>query len=335
MPGVDWRAILPTAFDAEFESALRQGFRRKLGLIRSDGVASDAEDDALFESLLDVMEATGADFTNTFRALMHLDAGDTVAADAQAAGINRVLEALLPSLASARDLATAIEPGVPEDRVRALLALAPMDPRLNPHIPLLKREEGLWKRYRIVKDQSDEAKAATDRAAWEPWLHRFAARVGLEVAAASGVSLDSLQSERREVMRAANPRFVLRNYLAQIAIRAAENGDFGEVQRLLARVTDPYGEHESSPAELSELAQQLQRDGKVRGGNLVEWTDEATSAAASSASALAGAAARCSPDVAGYELPTSWVGRGTHRVAVRYDQPPPSWACKLRVSCSS
>ena len=65
------------------------------------------------------------------------------------------------------------------------------------------------------------------------WLQRHAARVrdaGLP------------QEERRRIMLAANPKYVLRNWLAQQAIDRAEQGDFagiGELQELLRR---PYDE---------------------------------------------------------------------------------------------
>lgn len=40
----------------------------------------------------------------------------------------------------------------------------------------------------------------------------------------------ALQEERVRVMDSTNPRVVLRNYIAQNAIEAAENGDFSEVR---------------------------------------------------------------------------------------------------------
>lgn len=54
----------------------------------------------------------------------------------------------------------------------------------------------------------------------------------------SGVS----DEERKALMNSANPKYVLRNYLCQSAIDAAEQGDFGEVRRLLKLVERPYEE---------------------------------------------------------------------------------------------
>lgn len=78
---------------------------------------------------------------------------------------------------------------------------------------------------------------ADKRAATEPalldWLRRYAARIGS----------DPLDAEARQArMRLANPRFVLRNYLAQQAIDRAEQGDAAGIEELLEVVRRPYDE---------------------------------------------------------------------------------------------
>lgn len=50
------------------------------------------------------------------------------------------------------------------------------------------------------------------------------------------------QRQRRERMNRVNPKYVLRNYMAQQAIDAAEQGDFSEVYRLLELLRNPYDE---------------------------------------------------------------------------------------------
>lgn len=42
--------------------------------------------------------------------------------------------------------------------------------------------------------------------------------------------VQALQEERVKVMNGTNPQYVLRNYIAQNAIEAAENGDFSEIR---------------------------------------------------------------------------------------------------------
>lgn len=53
---------------------------------------------------------------------------------------------------------------------------------------------------------------------------------------ASGTSDD----ERKAAMNSVNPKYILRNYLCQSAIDAAEQGDYGEVRRLLKLMEHPY-----------------------------------------------------------------------------------------------
>lgn len=65
------------------------------------------------------------------------------------------------------------------------------------------------------------------------WLQSYRARLRRD-------GLDDAERKRR--MHAANPKYVLRNYLAQQAIDKAEQGDFSEVNELLDLVRHPYDE---------------------------------------------------------------------------------------------
>jgi uncharacterized protein YdiU (UPF0061 family) len=69
--------------------------------------------------------------------------------------------------------------------------------------------------------------------AMQEWLAEYAARVRAQGLPAA---------ERVARMDAPNPRFVLRNYLAQQAIDAAEQGDLSELEELLDVMRRPYDE---------------------------------------------------------------------------------------------
>ncbi|MFS9670023.1 hypothetical protein Q6291_35150, partial [Klebsiella pneumoniae] len=53
---------------------------------------------------------------------------------------------------------------------------------------------------------------------------------------------DSSDELRRAAMHRSNPKYVLRNYLAQTAIEQAQNGDFSGVHKLLAVLERPFDE---------------------------------------------------------------------------------------------
>lgn len=54
-------------------------------------------------------------------------------------------------------------------------------------------------------------------------------RVRLEKEMEHISNTDTWYDERLKIMNASNPKYILRNYIAQKAIEAAENGDFLEV----------------------------------------------------------------------------------------------------------
>jgi hypothetical protein len=85
-----------------------------------------------------------------------------------------------------------------------------------------------------------------DRPAVEAWLVDYRARLELE---------QSDDTARARAMRAVNPRYILRNYLAQQAIDRAERGDYSELERLRALLTRPYDEQPEMTAYAAEPPQ--------------------------------------------------------------------------------
>jgi uncharacterized protein YdiU (UPF0061 family) len=79
----------------------------------------------------------------------------------------------------------------------------------------------------------EEEKRAATQEALGSWLHRYAKRVSAD---------ESPASERFALMHASNPRYVLRNYLAQQVIDSAEQGDDAPLHELMDTLRRPYDE---------------------------------------------------------------------------------------------
>lgn len=72
-----------------------------------------------------------------------------------------------------------------------------------------------------------------DRAAFDAWAVQYRARLTAE---------GSDDAARKLAMHAVNPKYVLRNYLAQVAIDKAQRKDFSEVETLLTVLQKPFDE---------------------------------------------------------------------------------------------
>ena len=86
---------------------------------------------------------------------------------------------------------------------------------------------------RLAGPDSATRDVFVDREAFDAWALRYRARLGLE---------NSDDADRARRMNRVNPKFVLRNHLAQTAIERAQQGDFAEVQRLLQVLGRPFDE---------------------------------------------------------------------------------------------
>jgi uncharacterized protein YdiU (UPF0061 family) len=157
-------------YATEYETEYRRMMQAKLGFVQWQG----ADDEALLERLLDLLQAGEVDMTLFFRQLAELElegeASGTAGAGAPALG---------------------------------MFDAAFYDPE----------------RTAAVAEELQD------------WLRVYAARLRQE-----GRS----QVLRRAGMNAVNPRYVPRNYLAQQAIDAAEQGDLSELHALMAVLRKPY-----------------------------------------------------------------------------------------------
>lgn len=91
---------------------------------------------------------------------------------------------------------------------------------------------GIFDRLQPAWYQPSEVTAEL-QSAWQVWLQRYG-----QLLRQQGVQ----EATRREQMNRVNPRYVFRNYLAQLAIDRAEQGDAGLLMELLQVLRRPYDE---------------------------------------------------------------------------------------------
>ncbi|MCL4110405.1 UNVERIFIED_CONTAM: hypothetical protein GTU68_006625 [Idotea baltica] len=87
---------------------------------------------------------------------------------------------------------------------------------------------GLWDSYYKPLDVKEDIVRAT-----ADWLQQYQQRLRVD---------NVTEADRRALMNAANPKYVLRNYLAQMAIEKSNEGNHSLVNELLDVLRNPYGE---------------------------------------------------------------------------------------------
>jgi serine/tyrosine/threonine adenylyltransferase len=81
-----------------------------------------------------------------------------------------------------------------------------------------------------------------DRDGFDRWAARYRERLRAE---------DSRDTDRQARMNRANPKYILRNYLAQTAIERAGQKDYSEIDRLRQLLADPFAEQPDMDAYAS------------------------------------------------------------------------------------
>ncbi|MGF1689984.1 protein adenylyltransferase SelO [Photobacterium kagoshimensis] len=96
----------------------------------------------------------------------------------------------------------------------------------------------------IRNKNKKENQNSEHRAQLATWLNEYQQRVILELidSQAKGDNKHSDQ-DRQDLMLASNPKYTLRNYLAQLAIQEAEQGDYSRIESLMEVLASPFDEH--------------------------------------------------------------------------------------------
>ncbi|KAG8439859.1 hypothetical protein GDO86_005869 [Hymenochirus boettgeri] len=219
------QSILNEEYDTEFQRHYMQKMRKKLGLIQLE-----LEDDSqLVSDLFKTMNITGSDFTNTFRVLSKFSGHQEKVDD--------FVEILVQQCASIEELKVAFKPRMDPRQLSVMLMLAQSNPQLfaligtqeNINTELVRIEQ-----YKKLQETSNADLLTKNKRNWKLWLQKYSVRLEKE-----GCT-EELAAERVKIMDLNNPAYVLRNYIAQNAIDAAEKGDFTEVQHVLQMLENPY-----------------------------------------------------------------------------------------------
>lgn len=190
---------------------------------------------------------TGADFTNTFRALSNLKVTkDGVDLESREELITKICDTCCYS---AEECQKGTTPGGSDREMEMftmMLRHGMLDPsqemRLREMIAEQERKSGKFK-------MSQEEKSTNDRDLWKAWFEVYTIRLGKE----------DYFPDRKKLMDANNPKYILRNHLLEHAIAAAEQGDFSGVNSLMKVVQNPFEDFHEDTTSSSCQAEQLDK----------------------------------------------------------------------------
>ena len=257
VPSADGAAIVQE-FDDLFSEAYSELLAKKLGLSRGSSA------DALAKDLFSTMAVAHTDFTDSFRALTafreSLAEGGRRSTDVIESLKTTLLDALVSRSSTPEELSGAMKRKLrihrlgmsPENIEGFWTLLQGADARAkvaemfgqDADFEALRQEVGTEKKkldmlvfasqeMRRLEMVSPAVQARKSREAWAPWVEAYVGHV---------LQHEPHESEPAQLhgMQNSNPTFILRNWVAETAIRAAELGDFTKVRIVSAMLERPF-----------------------------------------------------------------------------------------------
>merc|ERR1719494_1721659 len=251
------------------------------------------------------MKESSADFTNTFRLLC-----EVVVMESDDKRDEDIVKLFTGQCQSASDLKKKDRSGIDTQQLEMMIMIAQRNPAVLQQIGVtmeqLQNEVKRAKENMAKGEMTQEEKIEKDQKLWSSWIEKYRKRLLKEFETVGEEEKREWFLKRVSKMKEHNPKFILRNHIAQNAIKAAEGGDYSEVRRVLTILQNPYSDDvQFDLKEKNDVNSTEESDvNKSKNETLVEAAQACSSAADTSDST--------SLD--------------------RYACKPPSWAMDLRVT---
>ena len=241
--------IQEECFVLTFKQAYLNKMRSKLGLFNElkEDLDNVPNDERLVDNFLACLEATGTDLTNAFRNLNLIkNIDDEALIEKQTSNYIDLMinENSLPfeeMKKETRELFQSLN-------IQYCLTLMEDSPE---NFNILKKTSDKIKaflnfidRHDRTKDMSASEKNEWNRQKWNEFINLYLQRIkyDLKINRLDNNESDARLESRIELMNKNNPKFILRNHLAQRSIEAAELGNYDEINRLIYLLEHPYDE---------------------------------------------------------------------------------------------
>ena len=239
---IDKRRITQS-FNNEFTSLYSSKMLKKFGFSQKREGVED-----LIESFLTTMTSSSADWTNVFRSFVHLRV------DKKMDNLEEILEYILTQCAPLSQLLERSKPRIPESNLIALHQFATTQPmalrRMGVDPEMIFNE---WKKrevYQTLSILTQETLDTKNMNMWRTFLTSYVSLIRKEIEELSEEEVMTWQMDRKKLLKSNNPKYILRNWIAQKAIDEAEEGNFDEARNVLKLLTDPFALNEDDNEDL-------------------------------------------------------------------------------------
>lgn len=263
-PLLDLLTIQEEYYVSTFKKVYYDKMRSKFGLVNElkndldDNVLSDEK---LVDLFLDTLESTGSDLTNAFRnlSLVVKSVNDSQEVEKQISNYinimmsegnslgyedlrkeskellhNPNIQYCLQLMEESKDQFAYLKKS---DKIKAFVQFIERYEKTKVRLFKLDLLMGFLIVFHLLKNLSKEEKSVYDKKKWRKFFEAYVQRIKHDLN--DKKDKDGLE-QRFKLMNSNNPKFILRNHLAQKAIAEAEKGNTDEIRKIIYLIENPF-----------------------------------------------------------------------------------------------